>query len=159
MGECPGCECQEASCHYHYPSSSLSLSAGSTACCSPSSEVLLLDHLQQQHSSQRQQLSSSPLSLLTPLENDLLAQWVQERCNMNQSPEREEVIDHARMIIKQQRGMEHPGSPHPTPPPTRLLTSFVPLPQNSSPALCCCRSVYASMVRWIRQASPRAGPS
>lgn len=73
-----------------------------------SSEVLLLDYLQQQHSSQRQHLSSS-LSLLTPLEDDLLAQWVQERCNMNQSPEKDEIIDHARMIMKKERNVEHSG--------------------------------------------------
>jgi hypothetical protein len=76
-----------------------------------SSEVLLLDHLQQLHSSQRQQLSCS-LSLLTPLEDEMLAQWVQQRCNMFQSPGPDEVIDHARMILKNERDIDQPGT-HP----------------------------------------------
>jgi hypothetical protein len=72
------------------------------------SETALMDFLQQQQSEARQHLGQC-LSLLSPLEEDMLCQWIQARANMNLPPEKGEVIQTARTIILQMRGSPYEG--------------------------------------------------
>jgi hypothetical protein len=73
---------------------------------SSNTEVEIMDFIQQQQTEQRQNRAASH-SLLTDLEDDLLVQWIQARGNMNLCPEKEEIIDHARLILLRSRNIEY----------------------------------------------------
>jgi hypothetical protein len=72
---------------------------------SDTSDVLIMDFIQQQQSEQRSALSAS-LSLLTSEEETMLVQWIEQRQKMNIAVEQAEIIAHARLIIERERSIE-----------------------------------------------------
>jgi hypothetical protein len=78
-------------------------------CPITSTDARLLGFLHSDQSQRRKDMVTGS-TLLTPVEEELLVQWMQKEVNMNAPITPEEAKDQARLIIKQRAGEEYTGS-------------------------------------------------